>query len=262
VVKWVRRGSVAVVASALLSTCAGVADAVPSPQVKIVDGYRLTLSLENVAFQTVPNMAASPFVREGFITATSKLNVACALESNLDIPLADSKCNAIPLKLAKISMSAQVGCPLDVSGGTTTGLTPQFGSSLPLQGILQSVLPPPTPPPTPTDITDLAIEPNAQINPSVGLQPFPGYIRDVGLGAVPPTDTAEEKQAASGIAASLRGKDSMVISVQNAHMEVDQTENMLGLCGGTVTVRIYVQAEIETADSVDTVDMYGDIYTL
>lgn len=309
--KWVRRGALVLGVSALLPVVGGVAGAVPAPQVKELDGYRVTLSLEDVAIQSVPNMAAAPLVRESFITATSKLNVVCTSDqgsgqtgAESKIHPVDSACKDNPITEAKLSMTAQVGCPLDLSSGVTTGLSPEFTSSLPFQGILQSILPPPTPTPTPgpTDLTDIAIAPDAQITPQAQVNLLPGYIRDVSLGDMGyPADQKVTAPAASQLnlaqqAADLipkesastaegpaktsgadtiksfekravalfkpLGGDPLVISVQNFHMEVDQAENNLAICGGVVAVRIYAQATITTAKSYATVDIYGDIYTI
>jgi len=261
-VKWVRRGCVAAFVSALLPVAvAGLAEAQSQSVVKDIDPYTLTLSLKDVAIQSVPNMAAAPLVREGFITATSELAVVCNKES--------AECAKNEVAGAVIKMSAQVGCPLDISGGLTSSLDPQLNSSLPLQGILQSVLPPPTPPPAPTpnDITDIALLPNGQITPKFAFNPLPGYIRNVDLGSVDTPkgyDNAEQRRVLlrEGKGGDQRGKLPLRISVQNLHMEVDNTDNHLGSCGGTVAVRLYAQAVVDTADSQGTIDIYGDIYVL
>lgn len=297
-VKRVCRGCVAVFVSAVVPAVSGVAEAVPPPMVKNFDPYTVTLSLENVAIQSVPNMAAAPYVREGFITATSKLDIVCkdgAKDCDLDTPW------------EKLEMFAQVGCPMDISGGMTPSLGPNVGSALPFPGILSAILPPPTPTPgpAPNDLTDIAIAPNAQINPQIQVKPKPGYIRNVSLGDVttpdPPDGIPEKieeltkKVGAIGdqvqkISDKIMNSDDpleahneqqkklpneqqntsdkkekkypVTISVQNLHMEVDQTENTLGSCGGTVAVRIYARAVVRTTDSEGTVDVYGDIYTL
>lgn len=238
-----RGGCIATVALSLLSMIAGVAEAAPSSVVKNIEDSVVTLSLKDVTIQTVPNMAAAPFVREGFITGTSEL--VCK-------DVNGSACKTV--RGATLNMWAEVGCPLDISGGMTPSLTPQFDSSIPFQGFLQAVLPPPTPAPSPApnDITDIALLPTGQINPQVGVNPYPGYIRDVPLGI--PVKTPMK--------AGLEVELPLTISVQNSHFEVDNTENSLGSCGGTVAVRIHAQAIIDTEDSQNAVDIYGDVYTL
>jgi hypothetical protein len=291
VAKWARRGCIALFASALLPVPAGVAGAVPKSLDKEIDGYRVTLLLENVAIQSVPNMAGAPFVREGFITASSRLEIVCNL----------GECKA-PMPRAKMEMSAQIGCPMDVSGGVTTSLTPQLNGSLPFQDILAAILPPPTPVPTPGpgDFTDVAILPNGSISPNAGVSPLPGYIRNVSLGVAPaPTEQPDVALEIQKLSAQIKklsdqmqnidglksgdqtpkygGEQKIVgdqirkpsaatyplsISVQNFHMEVDQTENKLASCGGTVAIRIVARADVDTDDSTETIDIYGDVYTL
>jgi len=211
-------------------------------------GYRATLSLDNVVIQSVPNMASNaPFVREGFVTATSKLTVVCREENRCE---AKTK----PKSKAKLNMSAQVGCPLDVSSGMSPQLEPSLNSSLPVGAFLGAILPPPTPAPdpVPTDVTDIALSPNGKISPQVGVEPLPGYIRDISLGHVPSEETQEDTLT----------DPPLRVSVQNLHMEVDNVENALGSCGGNVAVRIYVHALIDTDESLETIDIYGDLYTL
>ena len=295
--RWMRGGAVAFVA-ALLPAVAGVADANPVSQVKeTLDGFHLTLSLDNV-IQSVPNMAGAPFVREGFLSATSKLEVVCKPDTSQGA----TKCADVPIT-ASLIMTAQVGCPMDISSGVRPSFQPSFGSSIPIQSFLQAIVPPPTPAPTPTpsDITDIALAPNVSLNPSASLRLDPGYIRDVGLGAIKfPTDNdlldrLKKSIDLAGKAASIKSKPSdstggtsptkrdlvdraadvlkeavltkgevkpLMLSVQNFHLEVDDHENQLAVCGGVVAVRIYAQGKIQTPTSVYTVDLCGEISTL
>jgi hypothetical protein len=297
--KRVRTGAVLVFVSALLPAVAGVAVADPLLQEKdTVDGYHLKLSIDHVDFQSVPNMAAAPFVREGFVTATSRLEFSCKG--------GDTKCQRGPVPVAAtLSMWAQVGCPMDVSGGITSSANPNVGASLPIGSIIGAILPPPTPAPTPgpSDITDIALAPTANVTPQLVTTLAPGSIRDVPLGMMrfPVGDSSiyEQLQTSLSLAASAKSLNSggggpagsapslsptekslaeraaglvgdavhsnegtkpLVISVQNAHLVVDRKSS--SACGGVVAVRIYAQGTVQSPGATDTVDIYGDIYNL
>lgn len=287
-VTWVRRGSVVAFVSALLPVVSGVAAANPVSQVKDVDGYRVTLSIDDVNIQSVPNMAAAPLVREGFVTATSTLAISCTPSAGSE----NKECDKLAPAVTELDVKAQVGCPMDLSSGTSVSLSPQISGSLPVQDVLQAILPP-APTPTPNDITDIGLLPTGQIAPQVGVKLLPGYIRNVPLGNVrnPPVDaqlSALSESMSLGATANLLQSDAtvqdarpnknlvdraaaaissaisvpLVISVRNFHLEVDQTETSLAVCGGVVAVRIYAQAKVITSKSFDTVDIYGDIFTI
>lgn len=290
--KWVRRSVVLLWISALLPVIAGVAEAAPVQQEKITAaGYHIKVSIEGVTVQSVPNMAAAPLVREGFITATSRLEVTCNQDPPGTKPV-DSTCAKSPLMMRSLNMFAQVGCPLDLSSGTKVGLAPAFTSSLPVGNILGAILPP-APAPGPSDLTDIGFTPTGQVTPQVTLTLFPGFIRDVPLADVvfPDSRTIDEIKkdlTLAGNAKKLQGTGSAVdttltarltaravaaltdplgqkpleLSVRNFHLEVDNKDNALGVCGGAVAARIYAQAQIQTPESVDTVDIYGDVFTL
>lgn len=303
----IRRCTAVVFVSALLPIVVGVAGADPVTQEKgTVDGFHMKISIEDVNIQSVPNMAAAPLVREGFITATTKLEVTC--------PNGACPQSAV----TTLSMQAQVGCQTDLSSGATIASNPNVSSSIPVLGILGAILPPPTPAPTPgpTDLADIALQPTGQITPSVSVTLFPGYIRNVQLGDMqypmkdalfsqlktavdlagkasnlkPPSSEASKIPGQPGFASPTQLpaappspplsesqrqvtkraeavlnqtiSDPLVVSVQNLHLEVDQVENSLAICGGAVAVRIYAAAQLKTATSLDRIDIYGDIVPL
>ena len=297
--RWSRRGAVGVFVSALLPVIGGVAVANPLSQEKDTDdGYHLKLSIDDVVIQSVPNMAGAPLVREGFVTATSTLAISCTAEK--------PKCTDVPVT-AELAMNAEIGCPLDLSSGVTTGLNPQVTGSLPVGQIIGSIFPPPTPAPdpSPNGVTDILLRPLGQISPQANVNLKPGSIRDVRLGTMkfpvgnndiyaqldksfllageaaallnpapvpqqqqPPfSDVTKDvtKRAAGVFDKAVLGKPGdkpLAVSVQNFHVVVDSHDNTLNICGGVVAIRVYAQGKVQTPNAIDTVDMYGDLFTL
>jgi hypothetical protein len=190
--------------------------------------------------------------------------------------------------LASLSVFAQVGCPMDLSGGLqnigptgsfTAGLPPTLGALVPPNG----------------DLTRIAIAPTLSGlgpgNPAVSV--LPGSITDVPIGFknVPATEKdlqqlysltnlAAQVQKLAGndpgvqqnlqavgqrVEAVLNQKatdpDGLVISLKNRHMVVDRFSAETA-CGGQVAIRLYATGTIKTSTSSDKLDIYGDIYTL
>lgn len=289
-----RVSAMGVLASLFTLVAGGVATADPLAQEKDAAGnrYHMKLSMENVVIQSVPNMAAAPFVREGYVTATTRLEITC---NSTDCPDPDPE-----IVSAAVAVSAQVGCPTDLSEGLKN-----MGPSATLQGGL-----PPTLAgllPQGSDVTNINITPTVQsATPgSFAATVRPGYITDVLLGrkTIPPTgDELEALQRAATLAnkvwgdlhplkqtdeqknraaeleddfkvtgqqiqnalnPSVTGAGRLVVAVTNRHLVVDRNNtSSLGACGGPVAVRMYAQAWLKTRTSSDKVDMYGDIYTL
>lgn len=287
-----RGGIFAVVASVLAPVGAGVAAADPVAQVKDTGDYRLTLSMEGIMIQSVPNMAAAPLVREGFITATARFAVKCRGEGpSGQVELRECPPEKEPLKTS-LAVSAQVGCPSDLSGGLP--LNPQAGLLAGTQGLaLADLLPDDL-----TDFTQIGINPTVQgaTPSSLPVEFKPGFITDVGLGTrnIPPAAVdldplskavdlataidprlADEstrndvravgKRLEEALNKKVTAED-LVVSVQNRHMVVDrpinQEDKTPPSCGGPVAIRVLAIGTVSTATSSDKVSMFSDIYTL
>lgn len=270
---------------------AGMAVADPLAQVAQVkdtlDNYRLTVSLSNITIQSVPNMAAAPLVREGYITATSTLGVQC------------TKGPCPEVLSSWLVLSAQVGCPTDLSEGID--LVPQstLTAGLPPGLSLGQLLPN-----DPTGITNIAIAPTAASSlGALKVQLGPGSITDVAVGTMAfpagPQELGPLKEAAS-LAKEVRknltvfnddpirqekvangikdvgkritevldrkAEDGLAVNVQNRHIVVQRTgdlgEPTTAACGGPVAIRLYANAVVTTRTSSDKVSVYSDILNL
>jgi len=281
------RGQVIVAMTSVLAVVGGgVATADPLAQEKDTSsgGYRMRLSMQDVTIQSVPNMAAAPLVREGYITATAMLGVTCKE--------GEGKCPEQVVRAA-LEVSAQVGCPIDLSGGIE--LQPQATLDLGLPNSLGALLP------VGGDITTINIAPTLQ---NVGPGPIralikPGYIDDIRLEFknIPPTTSEldaldkaaelavavnnaipdEKRQGPDGVQSDLAAvgqrieavlnrkvtDGDLVASIQNRHIVVDR--NVVtgdGACGGPVAIRLHAQGTMSTVRSSDKVDIYSDILSL
>ena len=123
VVKVLRVGAVAV---AILCLGHGVAAAEPLPVADVTqsadtdDGWHLSTALTRMTINSVPNMAATAFTREGFVTGKAEATI----DGN----------GAIPVNSGNLVMGLQLGCQVDLSEGGSldvgadAGISPGFGS--------------------------------------------------------------------------------------------------------------------------------------
>ncbi len=95
----------------------GVADAerVSLPDVMQVsdtaDGWRFTLTLTELRVDSVPNLATSPFTKEGFVTA----RVTATVDGVGDLSV----------NSGSLVLGVQLGCQVDVSEGLELGVDPE-----------------------------------------------------------------------------------------------------------------------------------------
>jgi len=192
------------------------------------DGWQLKVQLNDMSINSVPNMAATAFTREGFVTTT-----ATATITNIDGP------PKYPLdKGGQLTLVAQVGCQVDVSQGDYLEFIPQFGFA---PSILGTVTPGAT---NPTS-TSIGAIPSGSMTPETQLNLKTGNIGVVPLGSIPITPDNDE---------STGGLD-RVVSVREFQIKVDG-------CAGPVAVRLRATGLMETTHSVSSIDAYSDILTL
>lgn len=151
--------SVAALAVSLLFLSTGVAAADPLPVADVTqsavtdDGWHLSASLTRMAINSVPNMAATAFTREGFVTGKA----AASIDGN----------GAIPVNTGSLVMGLQLGCQIDLSEGGSVdvgadaGINPGFSGSSNLLGM---------------------IGPYAEVNGSISVNLLPGTIKNIVLG--------------------------------------------------------------------------------
>jgi hypothetical protein len=73
-----------------------------------VDGYRMTLAMTEARIDAVPNMAAAPLAKEGYLSA----RVTLAVEGE----------GGVPVNTGELVIGAQLGCQVDLSEGLDLGV--------------------------------------------------------------------------------------------------------------------------------------------
>jgi hypothetical protein len=149
---------------ALVPIGAGVAHADPVSvadvtQSAVTDsGWHLSATLTEMSINSVPNMAATAFTREGFISGKA----VAAIDGN----------GKSPVNTGSIVLGAQLGCQIDLSQGMNLGLSGDlgfgfggFGGGVSGVGGLVS-----------------ALGPFADISPNISINLLPGKIETLGLG--------------------------------------------------------------------------------
>jgi hypothetical protein len=143
----------------LLCVTAGVARADPIPLADVTqsadtdDHWHLSASLTQMAMNSVPNMAATAFTREAFVTGKA----AATIDGN----------GALPVNSGTLVMGLQLGCQIDLSEGGSVGgdadigVSPGFGSG---GSVLSN------------------IGPYADLEGDVSINLLPGTITNLGLG--------------------------------------------------------------------------------
>src|SRR5262249_34546495 len=109
------------VAVALLSLADGVAAAEPLPVADVTqsadtdDGWHLTAALTRMSINSVPNMAATAFTPEGFVTGKA----AVAIDGS----------GGVAVNSGTLVMGLQLGCQVDLSEGGSVGVDAELGAS-------------------------------------------------------------------------------------------------------------------------------------
>jgi MspA len=156
VARLLRAGAVAV---ALLSLADGVAAAEPLPVADVTqsadtdDGWHLSAALTRMTINSVPNMAATAFTREGFVTGRA----AATIDGN----------GGVAVNSGTLVMGLQLGCQVDLSEGGSVGadadagINPGFNNGENLLNVLG---------------------PYADIGVNGSINLLPGTITNLGLG--------------------------------------------------------------------------------
>ncbi len=149
---------VAVLVLALLPAGSSVAVADPVPIADVTqsadtdDGWHLSASLTRMTLNSVPNMAATAFTREGFITGKA----SASIDGN----------GKAPVNSGSLILGAQLGCQIDLSQGMSLGLDADVGIGFGF-GLNPTVFSP---------------SPYADINPNISVNLLPGKIDTLALG--------------------------------------------------------------------------------
>jgi hypothetical protein len=143
-----------------MSTGGGVAAADPIPVADVSqttitdDGWHLSAALTNQTINSVPNMAATAFTREGFVTGKATATI-------------DGNGNAA-VNTGSVVLGVQLGCQIDLSQGGNISLGGDVGFGLGGFGG--------------TGISQFLPSPYADFYPSVSINLLPGKISAIGLG--------------------------------------------------------------------------------
>jgi hypothetical protein len=155
VARLVRAGGAAAV---LMCLSHGVAAAEPIPIADVTqssdtdDGWRLTTTLTRMAINSVPNMAATAFTREGFVTGKAVATIG----GN----------GSIPVNSGVLVLGLQLGCQVDLSEGGSVNADADIGISPGLHGG--------------DPIDDVGPYADLDLGGSINL--LPGNITNIGLG--------------------------------------------------------------------------------
>lgn len=215
---------------ALSCMCGGVANAIPVPlpdvtvPVPTPDGYQIIATLTDMSINSVPNMAATTFSREAYLSGTAIATIAGA--------------GSVPVKGGKLQLSLMLGCQIDLSNGGFLGLeTPMsFNTVTNFSSALTSFL----------------ANPYAGVTPqgSIALQPGTISYQKLNEKMIEPDDLADIRKDMAET-----GQTSIRISVHDAHIKADG-------CGGPVSVRLIATAQMSTKNSDDESNAYGAIVSI
>ena len=216
-----------VIVAGLVCVNCGVATADPVPlqdvsqDVYTDDGYHFSALLTKMTINSVPNMAATAFSREAFVSAT-----ATEIIDGRQIPANPFKING-----GKLEMALQLGCQVNLDSATQ--ITFGTDENLGLGNVLQN------------------LEASPQFSdflPNITLNLQPGYIKYVTIGQqeIKPDDEVAKRIKETG-------NGSLRLTVHDAYITVDK-------CGGQVSARVVVVAQLRTENgSFDELNLYGDI---
>lgn len=192
-----------IAATTVFGMTAGPADADPvADRFRVVgteDGWELTISKTAEDVQRVPNLAATPFTREGFVTLSATAEIGGA--------------GRTAVNSGTMQLGYQIGCQADVSNGVTAGLSAAIGPNATV-----TVVPSP----------GLAVGASALALPNISATIKPGTVSTITLGTKPlagphasiSVDQAQIKIDACAGAVSLRSFAMVSISTDTADNSV------------------------------------------
>jgi hypothetical protein len=154
----VRIGGAGAVAVALLCVGDGMAAAEPLPVADVTqsadtdDGWHLSAALTRMTINSVPNMAATAFTREGFVTGKA----IASIDGN----------GTSAVNTGTLVFGLQLGCQVDLSEGGSLGIDADAGISPGFNG---------------GNLLNV-IGPYADIGGNASINLLPGNITNLGLG--------------------------------------------------------------------------------
>lgn len=212
------------------------------------DGWHLIVRIDNITIESVPNLAATPTTREGYVTATATAIIKrtksepakCPDETPPEISEARATC----LTSGILTLNAVTGCQWDASTGLT--LQPQFNFTNPYATTTF------TPALTPIETT-FGVLPGESENSYSQWTVKPGQndLNPIGavvfLSAPAQPSMTDDEQKGDGL--------TRVISVQEKLVRKEK-------CGGPVAVQLAARVTTRTSQSSTALTAYSDIVSL
>jgi hypothetical protein len=228
-----------VVGAVLCVTCSGGVAVADSPNLgpaedskESVDGqWRVHVALDDMSITSVPNMAATAFTREAYVSATATITVE-ALDPDGRTPA------GADITQRSISLWLQEGCQANVGGANLT-MSNTSSAGLSATG-------------SPTGAPS--------ITPSVGESPNPQYTQTLNAGTIVGKNLANQAypdkpdplaKTPPWVEPTWQG-DTLKASVRNWDLKVDN-------CAGPVSFRFTGEATMTTNRYSEAIDTYSDI---
>lgn len=215
-------------AVAVLYAGAGVAAADPVhvndvAEYKNTADWYLIVTLHDVEVNSVPNMGATAFTREGYVTATAEVSIKGK--------------GGHPVTKGSVGLFYQLSCQIDVQNGLTLNPSPTAGISSSVSTSL------------PTGATGVGLAPSVEANPETAVQLQPGTITmtPINQKEFTPDELADAEKLPQGFSGQT--------SVQNYEVHVDK-------CAGPAYVRLHAEAQVTSGHSNDSVEVFSDIMPL
>jgi hypothetical protein len=189
------------------------------------DGWRLHVSLYDMTITSVPNMAATAFTREAFVSATAEVWVEALHPDERDAAGSE-------VTQRSVSLWLQQGCQAQV-GVSTLSESVDSGGSV-----------------SPGSPANLAADSNPSVNQT--LQPGYATAKNLQNKAYPDLKNGPDSPRVPPWVGPGWTNDKLTVSVRNWNLGVDS-------CAGPVSFRFIAEATMSTTRSDDAADAFSAI---
>ena len=244
---------IGVIVVALVPIGGGVAAAEPNIGNVIAykdsaDGWRLIVKIDNITIQSVPNLAATPTTREGYVTATATAKIERTKPEPIDCPedtqpeVSEATC----LTSGNLALAAVTGCQWGAQDGLE--INPQFNLVNP--GAATTFAP--GAPVNPIQTQFFVLPQGEQENSNLQWTVKPGLNDPNDMGIIAFSPTSEPPSMTKD---EQKGGLTRVISVQEKLVRKEG-------CGGPVAVRLEAMVKTRTSQYSTALAAYSDIVPL
>ena len=193
--------------------------------------WLLRVTLDDMSINSVPNMAATAFTREAYVSATATVSVEALDPKNSTPEGANVTQRSISLWLQEGCQATVGGANLTLSNASTTSLS---ATTSPTGG--------------PSITPGLGDSPNPQYSQALNPGTIVGKnLQNKAYPATPDPTAPKPPWVTSGWK-----NDTLTVSIRNWDLKVDG-------CGGPVSFRFIGEATMTTNRYSENVDTYGDI---